>query len=112
VATSFQFIGGGVDARCAGNDPLQFLRDVGLTRSIKDTRHVRNYHLPQFPGTLELKTGAELCCFSSGNTASRKFHAANRRHAPRAIAYSAGKPRINPVAELDAVIMLVKICVD
>ena len=84
----------------------------GLARSIKGTHNVRAYRLPQIPATLEPKTGAELCCISSGNTASRKFHATNRRHAPRAIAYSAGKPRRNPVHALDVVSMLTKICVD
>jgi hypothetical protein len=49
-----------------------------LVCSIKGTLDVRAHRLPQIPVALELKTGAELCCISSGNTASRKFHATNR----------------------------------
>jgi hypothetical protein len=47
----------------------------GLARSIKGTHNVRAYRLPQIPATLEPKTGAELCCISSDNTALRKIHA-------------------------------------
>ena len=102
----------GGDVRSAGNRPrCNRCAMSALARSIKSMHNVRAHRLPQFPATLEPKTGAELCCISSGNTASRKFHATNRRHAPRAIAYSAGKPRRNPVHVLDVVSMLTKICV-
>jgi hypothetical protein len=42
----------GVDARCAGNDPLQFLRDVGSDCSIKRTRMCGHTVCRNFPARL------------------------------------------------------------
>jgi hypothetical protein len=45
------------------------LRDIDLARSVEGPHGARARGLPQFPVTLDLKTGAELCCVSSDITA-------------------------------------------
>jgi hypothetical protein len=45
------------------------LRDIDLARSVEGAHGARARGLPQFPVTLDLKTGAELCCVSSDITA-------------------------------------------
>jgi hypothetical protein len=47
----------------------------GLAHSAEGAHDVRVRGLHQFPVTLDLKAGTELCCISSGITALRKFHA-------------------------------------
>jgi hypothetical protein len=76
-------------------DTPQMLRDVesGPLRQSEDD--VRARGLPQFPVTLDLKTGTELCCILSGITARGHFTRCtpmSSRHALRAIAFSAAKP--------------------
>jgi hypothetical protein len=76
-------------------DTLQMLRDVesGPLRQMRDD--VRTHGLPQFPVTLDLRTGTELCCILSGITARGHFTRCtpmSSRHALRAIAFSAAKP--------------------
>ncbi|MGA8470460.1 MAG: hypothetical protein WB721_16690 [Pseudolabrys sp.] len=50
-------------------DTPQMLRDIDLARSVEGAHGARARGLPQFPVTLDLKTGAELCCVSSDITA-------------------------------------------
>jgi hypothetical protein len=45
-----------------------------LARSAEGARDGRTCGLHQFPVTLDLKAGTELCCISSGITALRKFY--------------------------------------
>jgi len=80
----------------------------GLARSAEGAHDVRARGLHQFPVTLDLKAGTELCCISSGITALRKFYAtqldiwAARTASDRIIGR---KPRRNPVLGRDTVSM-------
>jgi hypothetical protein len=94
-------------------DTLQLLRDVGSGPCVKGGHDVRARGLPQFPITLDLRTGAELCCISSGITALRKIHAiyidiwAARNASDRIVRR---QTRRNPVLKRCAVSMRAKIC--
>jgi hypothetical protein len=78
--------------------------------AVKGGHDVRARGLPRFP---DLKTGAELCCISSGITALRKIHAiyidvwAARIASDR---ISRRQTRRNPVLKRCAVSMRAKIC--
>jgi hypothetical protein len=91
----------------AANTP-QMLRDVEHGPLRQGADDVRARGLPQFPVTLDLKTGTELCCILSGITAPRAFHAMHADVEPaRAVSdrIIGGKTRKNPVLDRDAVSM-------
>jgi hypothetical protein len=78
----------------AANTP-QMLRDVEHGPLRQGADDVRARGLPQFPVTLDLKTGTELCCILSGITARGRFTRCtpmSSRYALRAIALSAAEP--------------------
>jgi hypothetical protein len=85
----------------------------GPARFVNGAHDMRARGLPQFPITLDLRTGAELCCISSGITALRKIHAiyidiwAARTASDRIIRR---QTRRNPVLKRCAVSMRAKIC--
>jgi hypothetical protein len=84
-----------------------------LARPVKGAHNVRARSLPQFPVPLELKTELNPAAFHQASLPYGNFMrhiSISGRHAPRANAFSAGKPRKNPVIERDAVSMPAKIC--
>jgi hypothetical protein len=86
----------------------------GPARVVKGTHDVRARGLPQFPVTLDLKTGLNFAAFCQASLPAGIFtrcRLMSSRHALRSIASSVGKLRNNPVLERDVVSMPAKICV-